>query len=59
MAHAFFDGQLLLAIRALAQRLALDVGHDVTKDAIDTAGVEQGQDERMIDPRGELRSICV
>ena len=48
------DRELSLAREPLAQALALHVGHHVVEQARSLARVEQRQDVRMLEPRGEL-----
>src|SRR5437870_5200005 len=52
--HRVLERQLLLALQAIAQRLALDVRHDVIEEAGRGAGVVQGQDVGMLQPGGDL-----
>jgi len=40
-AHRFVDAKLRLAIQLVANRLALDEGHDVEQEAVSGAGVEE------------------
>ena len=53
MPDGFIDRELLLAVEAFAQRLPFDVGHDVVQQPICVAGIEQRQDVRMVEPRGQ------
>ena len=53
-AHRLVDAELRLAIELLAQRLALDVGHDVEQESVGRAGIEQRQDVRMLQRRRRL-----
>ena len=46
--------QLLLALELGAQRLTLDVGHDVEQAAAGLTGVVQREDVRMVEPRRDL-----
>ena len=46
------DTELGLAVQLAAERLALDVGHDVVEEAVGGAGVEEGQDVGMLQCRG-------
>ena len=48
------DGELLLAVEPVAQRLALDERHDVEQVAVGLARVEQRQDVRVLEVGGEL-----
>jgi len=48
------DGQLPLAIEALAQGLALDVRHDVVDQAVHLVGVVQRKDVGMVQAGGDL-----
>ncbi len=48
------DGELLLAVQPVAQRLALDEGHDVEQVAVGLARVEERQDVRVLEIGGEL-----
>ena len=52
--HRFVDAELRLAIQLLAERLALDVGHDVVEEAVRRARIEQRQDVRMLQRRRRL-----
>ncbi len=49
-----FDWELLTAIQSVSQRFALDIGHDVIKNSVASAGVEERENVRMIEPRREL-----
>ncbi len=49
-----FDRELPLAAEPVAQALALDQRHGEPEPAGGLAGVEDGQDVRMLEPRGEL-----
>ena len=53
-AHRVLDGQLLLARQPVAQRLALDVGHDVEDQPVGLARVEQREDVRVLEVGGGL-----
>ncbi len=53
-AHRLVDAELRLAVELLAKRLALDVGHDVERQSVGRAGVEQRQDVRMLERRRRL-----
>ena len=46
------DRKLLLAGQPVAERLALDVGHDVEEEAVGRTGIEQRKDVRMLEVRG-------
>ena len=48
------DGQLLLAGEAVAERLALDEGHDVVEEPVGLAGVVQREDVRVLQVRRGL-----
>jgi hypothetical protein len=48
------DGELLLAIQAVAQRLALDIRHDIEKKPVGLARIVERQDVRMFEAGGEL-----
>ena len=48
------DGELLLAVEPVAQRLALDEGHDVEEVRVHRSRVEERQDVRVLEVRGEL-----
>ncbi len=48
------DRELLLALHLLAQRFARDVRHHVKQKTIRVPGIVEGQDVRMIQPRGDL-----
>jgi hypothetical protein len=48
------DGQLPLAVEPLAQRLALDIRHDVVDQAVHLVGVVERQDVRVVQPSGDL-----
>ena len=51
-AHRVVDRELLLALEPLAQRLALDEGHDVVEQPVrPSPRVEQRQDVRMLQLR--------
>ncbi len=52
--HRFVDAELGLAVEFVAERLALDVGHDVVEKAVGGAGVEQRQDVRVLEVGGGL-----
>ena len=53
-AHGIVDGQLVLAIQAIAQRLALDERHHVEEVAVRLPRVEQREDVRMLQRRRRL-----
>jgi hypothetical protein len=46
--------KLLLAVQPVAERLALDVRHDVEQERVGLARVEQRQDVRVLEIGGEL-----
>ncbi len=48
------DRELLIAREAVPERLARDVGHDVVKEAIGGARIDQAEDVRMLEPGGDL-----
>ena len=48
------DREVALAVEPVAQRLALEEGHDVEQLAVGVARVEQRDDVRMAEPRGDL-----
>ena len=52
--HGVVDGEHRLAFEAVAQCFSLDVRHDVVQQAVRVAGVEERQDMRMLQRRGEL-----
>ena len=52
--HRLGHRQLAAAGQAVAQGLALDVGHHVVEEAVGVAGVEQAQDVGMLQPGGDL-----
>ncbi len=52
--HRLLDPQLLLAVQLVAQRLALDVGHDVVEEAIGLARIEQREDVGVLQVGGGL-----
>ena len=41
------DGELLLTLQPIPERLTLDVGHDVVEEPIGLTTVVQGQDVRV------------
>ena len=49
--HRLVDRQLLLAVEPVAERLALDVRHDVVQEAVGGAGIEQREDVRVLQVR--------
>ncbi len=49
--HRVGHRQLAGASQALAEGLALHVGHHVVEEAVGVAGVEQAEDVRMLQPR--------
>src|SRR5881394_3691822 len=55
--HRFFDAELLLAIELGPERFAPHEGLDVPQELIGLAGVDQREDVRMIEPRGDLHFI--
>ena len=48
------DRELAFTVEALAQGLALDVGHDVIDQAVDLVGIVQRQDVGMVQAGGDL-----
>ncbi len=52
--HCLVDRELNLRFEPLPKGLALDVRHDVVEKAGRLAGVEQGQDVRMVQAGGDL-----
>ena len=52
--HRLGHRQLAGAGQAIAQGLALDVGHDVVEEAVGVAGVEDAEDVRMLEAGGDL-----
>ena len=48
------DRELAFAVEALAQRLALDVRHDVVHQPVGLVRVVQRQDVRVVQPSGDL-----
>ncbi len=48
------DGQLTLASQPVAQRLALDVRHDVVDPAVGLTAVVQWEDGRVLEPCGDF-----
>ena len=46
--------ELPFAEQALAQRLTLDVGHDIVKQPVGLIGVVERQDVRVVEPGGDL-----
>ena len=48
------DREIALAVEPVAERLALEEGHDVEQLAVGVARVEQRDDVRMAEPRGDL-----
>src|SRR5207244_8539074 len=53
-AQGLLDRELLLAVELVAQRLALDVRHDVKEEPSGVTGVVQREDVRMIQTRGDF-----
>jgi len=53
-AHRLVDAELGLAVELLPDRLALDVGHHVIKEAVGLSRVEQGENVGMTQRRGGL-----
>ncbi len=49
----FVQGELLLALELIAQRLALDVGHDVIEEAFGLPGVVERQNVGVTELRGD------
>ena len=54
MSNGFVDRELVLALEALAQRLAFDVGHHVIEKSLDLTGVEERKDVGVIQSRDDL-----
>ena len=52
--HGLLHRQLLFPLQALAQRLSLDVGHDVIQQLTGGAGIVQREDVGMVQLRGDL-----
>src|SRR5262245_51077549 len=52
--HCFVHGQLLLSLEARAKALALDVRHHVEQQITGDTRVEQRQQVRMLQVRGDL-----
>jgi hypothetical protein len=52
--HRLLDGKLVVAREAVAERLALDEGHDVVEEAVGGAGIVDREDVRMLQPRRHL-----
>ena len=50
----FLDRKLPLAPEAIAQALALDVGHRVPEEPARRAGVEDREDMRVLEPGGQV-----
>jgi hypothetical protein len=48
-----FEGELLLPVEPVPQRLALDVRHDIVEQPVGLAGVEEWKDVRVVEPGGE------
>jgi hypothetical protein len=48
------DGELLFAVQAATKRLPLDKGHDVVKEAVRLAGVDQAENVGMLQAGGGL-----
>ena len=48
------DGQHALALQPVAQRLALDEGHDVVEEAVRLAGVVERDDVRVREAGGDF-----
>ena len=55
--HRFLYAELLLAIELGPERFAPHEGLDVPQELIGLAGVDQREDVRMIEPRGDLHFI--
>ena len=51
--HCLVNRELLFPLQPVAQRLALDVWHDVIEEAVDGTGVVQRQDMRVLQPGGD------
>jgi len=54
VADRFVDGELVLALESLAQRLAFDVRHHVVEKSLDLSGIEERKDVRVIESRGDF-----
>ena len=52
-AHGFVDWELWRGVEPVAQRLPLGGGHHVKQCAVGIAGIEEGEDVRVIELRGE------
>ena len=52
--HRVVDGKLVLALEAIAERLALDERHHVEQESVGLPRVEQRQDVRMLQRRRRL-----
>ena len=51
--EGFLESQLSLAVHPVAERLPLDVGHNVKQEAAGIAGIEERKYVGVIEPRGE------
>src|SRR5687768_6399046 len=54
MMYRFIYREMLVAIQSLAKRFTFHIRHYVVEQSIRVAGIEQRQDVRMVEPRGEL-----
>jgi hypothetical protein len=52
--QGLLDAELLVAGQPVPQRLAPDVGQDIPQEALVLAGGDEGEDVRVVEPRGEL-----
>jgi hypothetical protein len=52
--ECLLDPELVLPIQLVAERLAADEGEDVVEEAVRLAGVDEGEDVGMIEPRRDL-----
>ena len=52
--HCFVYGKLQCLVEAVAERVPLDVGHDIEQGAVRVAGVEERQDVRVTEPGRQL-----
>jgi hypothetical protein len=51
--EGFLQRELPVMLETMPQRLAFDVQHDVVQEPGGLAGIEQGQDVRVLEGRGE------
>ncbi len=51
--HRVLDGQLLLAVEPIPERLTLDVGHDVVEETVGLPAVMQPEDVRVCQLGGD------